>query len=140
MNSELGIRNAELFLFRIFVTKHLIPYGQIPYLHVANPRNYSKFSVGDGLPVPRRKEFHNKRIPLFSTVLSGKNRGIFFVNNCCRKSSVRFGTVNPSPTEILPKTLGLQRADIESAPTEIRVFAVNFQSKIITHYALRITH
>ena len=24
--------------------------------------------------------FHNKRIPLFSTVLSDENRGIFFVN------------------------------------------------------------
>ena len=62
-----------------------------------------------------------------------KNRSEFVIY-----STLRRRTGNPYHTEITPKILGLQRADIESAPTEIRVFAVNFRSKIITHYALRI--
>ena len=72
-------------------------------------------------PAPQ-EAFYDKRIPLFSTVLSDENRGIFFVDNCCRKSSVRFGTGDPSHTIYVsaPKFSKIDWADIKSAQYKIR--------------------
>lgn len=50
---------------------------------------------------------------------------------------------NPSPTisvSVLLQNSAIGRTDIESAPYRNSVPTVNLRSKIITNYALRITH
>ena len=61
-----------------------------------------KFSVGDGFTVPRRKAFHNKKEPVFKDFEFFENRFFLFAkyNICAEKSLTRFGTVDPSPTNL----------------------------------------
>ncbi len=59
INSELGIRNSELFMLRKFIG-NINSVGQILYLSDVNPVFFGKFSVGDGSPVPRRKAFSDE--------------------------------------------------------------------------------
>ena len=69
-------------------------------------RNYFAPHIGcknanDGFPILCRKMFHNKRIPLFSMVLSDENRGIFFVNIVLKiADAIRDG--KPVPYRKLP--------------------------------------
>ena len=61
-----------------------------------------KFSVGDGFTVPRRKAFHNKKEPVFKDFEFFENRFFLFAkyNICTEKSLTRFGTGDPSPTNL----------------------------------------
>ena len=89
--------------------------------------------------------FYNKKEPIFKDFEFFENRFFLFTkyNICAEKSLTRFGTGDPSPTILhafYAINLCIKRADIESAPTEFRRFAANMRGKIITHYALSITH
>ena len=75
---------------------------------------------------------------LFSLDKSVENRDIlFFVTFSCIENRFAIGTGNPSPTENYNKGEIYNRADMESAPTEI-FFTTNKWS--INNYALRITN
>ena len=67
----------------------------------------------------RRKAFYNKKNLFFKDLEFFENRFFLFTKDkfYMPKTASRFGTGDPSPTDNLPKIWGLQRADMESAPT-----------------------